>query len=254
MAHASKSDRPGAREWSEVPPSWEERSARRVLETGRDQILDRSRRIVEAAYDLLKEDGLDGLTIRAVLSRTGLSRRAFYERFEGKDDLVLAVFEHTIRLAADHYRDQVANLGDPMERLRVIVTLIVLGRETLAGPGSEENDRRGAAMSREHLRLAESRPRELQIALHPLIALIARQLADGMAAGVVRSGDPDRLATLVYNLVATTVQTELLALESAATGSKDRAQLAADLWEFCWRAIAAHVDGAARPGKGRSAG
>lgn len=253
MPHASKSDRPVATGRSDVPPNWEERSARRVLETGRDQILDRSRRIVEAAYDLLKEDGLDGLTIRAVLSRTGLSRRAFYERFEGKDDLVLAVFEHTIRLAADHYREQVANLDDPMERLRLIVKLIVLGRETLAAPGSEENDRRGAAMSREHLRLAESRPRELQIALQPLVALIARQLADGMDAGVVRSGDPDRLATLVYNLVATTVQTELLALEGAATARRDRAQLAADLWEFCWRAIAARVDDGAQHSKGRPA-
>src|SRR3974390_2827646 len=68
------------------PPSWEERSRNRVLEIGGDQILERSRRIVEAAYDLLNEAGLDGLTIRAVLEKTGLSRRAFYERFAGKDD------------------------------------------------------------------------------------------------------------------------------------------------------------------------
>ena len=46
---------------------WEERSVQRVVETGRDQILARSRRIVEAAYGLL-EEGLDKLTIRAVLA------------------------------------------------------------------------------------------------------------------------------------------------------------------------------------------
>ena len=45
-----------------------------MLETGRDQILERSRKIVEAAYELLEEQGLDGLTIRAV--------RAFYRQLD----------------------------------------------------------------------------------------------------------------------------------------------------------------------------
>ncbi|MFD2429696.1 hypothetical protein ACFSUK_19240 [Sphingobium scionense] len=38
---------------------------------------DRNQQIVAAAYDLLDEEGLEGLTIRAVLQRTGLARRAF---------------------------------------------------------------------------------------------------------------------------------------------------------------------------------
>ncbi len=250
MKLAPKSGRSGTAARADEPPSWEERSARRVLETGRDQILDRSRRIVDAAYELLKDGGLDGLTIRAVLNRTGLSRRAFYERFEGKDDLVLAVFEHTIRLAASHYGEQVRAIEDPMERLQLIVTLIVLGSETLEGGVSGENDRRGAAMSREHFRLAESRPRELQVALQPLIDLIEQQLSDGMQAGLVRAGDPHRLAVLVYNLVSTTVQTELLAGEGVESGGGRRRGLAADLWEFCWRAIAAQA--VAAPDSGRS--
>ena len=214
---------------------WEERSVQRVLEKGREQILERSRRIVEAAYELL-EEGLEELTIRAVLAKTGLSRRAFYERFSGKDDLVLAVFEHTIRLAESHYREQVSALSDPMERLQLIVTWLVLGREASGIARQEQSDRRGAAMSREHLRLAEARPDELQVALRPLISLIAEQLADGMEAGVVRRGDPQRLAYLVYNLVSTTVHAELLAPRSARA---DRQQLAGEIWEFCRRAVAA---------------
>src|SRR5271157_2515262 len=111
-----------------APPPWEQRSRNRVLMIGRDQILERSRRIVEAAYDLVDEEGLEGLTIRAVLEKTGLARRAFYERFAGKDDLMLAVFEQTVRLAASHYREQVAALADPMARLNLIVTCLVLGQ------------------------------------------------------------------------------------------------------------------------------
>src|SRR5579862_562914 len=226
---------PNARQ-SEPPAHWEDRSASRVLETGRDQILERSRRIVDAAYELLEEQGLDGLTIRAVLKKTGLSRRAFYERFEGKDDLVLAVFEHTIRRAANHLAELVRATTEPLERLRVIVTSIVFGSITLAGPQAAQSNRRGAALSREHLRLAESRPADLQAALSPLLALITQHLSDGMEAGVIRSDDPRRMAALVYNLVSTTVHTELLAQESARPDRAQRARLAADIWEFCRRA------------------
>lgn len=215
-------------------PGWEERSVKRVVDAGREQILERSRKIVEAAYSLL-EEGLDELTIRAVLAKTGLSRRAFYERFSGKDDLVLAVFEHTIRRAEGHYREQIAPLADPMDRLHLIVSWLVHGREALDGRPRDGVGRRGAAMSREHLRLAESHPEELQAALFPLISLIAEQLSAGMADGVVRGGDPLRMASLVYNLVSTTVHKELLSPEAARA---DREQLAADIWEFCRRAIA----------------
>jgi len=221
------------------PARWEERTANRVLETGRDQILERSRKIVEAAYELLEEQGLDGLTIRAVLKRTGLSRRAFYERFEGKDDLVLAVFEHSLRKAASQLDELVTTKADPMEGLRLIVTSIVLGSMTLGGPGAAQSNRRSAALSREHLRLAESRPGDLQAALSPLLAVITRQLSDGMEAGVIRGADPQRMAALVYNLLSTTVHTELLAQESAPPDRAQRTRLAEDIWEFCRRAITA---------------
>lgn len=215
-----------------------DRGRSRGIVTDAQQILERSRSIVAAAYVLLDKEGLEGLTIRAVLVKTGLSRRAFYERFAGKDDLMLAVFEHTVRLAADHYRAQVATLTDPMARMELIVTCIVLGESTLKESGGNTS-RRGAAMSREHLRLAQSRTDDLQAALDPLIALIAEQLFRGMEVGSVRDCAPQRLATLVYNLVATTVHTELLAQEARVRDRTRRLQLAADLWEFCRRAIAA---------------
>ncbi|MAR90139.1 MAG: TetR family transcriptional regulator [Pseudomonadales bacterium] len=218
-------------------PLWEKRSAQRVLEVGHDHLMERSRKIVETAYELLDEAGLEGLTIRAVLTRTGLSRRAFYERFEGKDDMILAVFEEAIRKAARLFGEHVSKLDDPLERLRLIVRFIVLGKSMQQGVVS--NDRRGAALSREHLRLAESRPTDLKAALQPLIALIEKQLADGMEAGLVRKDDPRRLATLVYNLVSTTVHTELLSAQDSPLDHTSRTQLANDIWEFCRRAIAA---------------
>jgi AcrR family transcriptional regulator len=227
----------------DIPAHWEERSTNRVLEVGRDQLLKRSRQIVDAAYELLEQEGLEGLTIRAVLNKTGLSRRAFYERFADKDDMVLAVFEQTIRAAAAHYVNLVNTTDDPMECLRIIITSIVLAKNPsdtgAASDREQKSTRRGIALSREHLRLAESRASDLQAALAPLIGLITQQLASGMAQGVVRKGDPQRLATLVYNLVSTTVHAAFLAEESAPQDQAHQEQLAADIWEFCRRAIVA---------------
>lgn len=200
---------------------------------------ERRDQIVAAAYDLLDEAGLEGLTIRAVLTRTGLARRAFYECFAGKDDLVLAVFERTIFLAAAHYRSQVAPVPDAMERLGLIVNSIAMGRATFDDGKTMPSNRRGAAMSREHLRLAESRPAELEAALRPLIELLTEQLALAATAGSVRNDPPDRLAKLVYNLVSTTVHAELIAEEAGVPDTEHRTRLAAEIWNFCRRAIAA---------------
>jgi AcrR family transcriptional regulator len=234
----SKSNRSATTAHVGTQARWEERATNRVLEARRDVILERSRQLVEAAYELLEEEGLEGLTIRAVLKRTGLSRRAFYERFANKDELVLAVFEQTIRMATSHYSEQLNALADPMERLKLIVTCLVLGKSSLAAVDGEQSGRRGAAMSREHLRLAESRPEDLQAALSPLLTLIAQQLADGMQAKLVSHHDPQRLATLVYNLVSTTVHTELLTQKTTRPDWVRRVQLATDIWEFCRRAVA----------------
>ncbi len=200
---------------------------------------DRTRLIIEAAYDLLADEGLDGLTIRAVLLRTGLARRAFYDSFSGKDDLVLAVFEQTLQLAASHFAREAQQLSDPLERLHFVVTSIVLGRGYLGDGPEPPRDRRGAALSREHMRLAESRPADLQTALSPLLDLFARQLAEGMEQGLVRRADPGRLAMLVYNTVSNTVHTELLAEEGQAPDPARRGRLAEEIWDFCRRAIIA---------------
>jgi AcrR family transcriptional regulator len=202
-----------------------------VLGSGRERVLARSRRFVQAAGELIAESGFEGLTVRAVLDRTRLSRRAFYERFAGMDDLILAVFEQTLREAAARLRVQLAGIDDPLERLRFVIQAMVLRAR------SDSSVRQMVALSREHLRLAEARPDDLQRALEPLTAVIAEQLAAGMQRGVVRRADALELATLVQSLVAATIHASLL---SHATGAATRAEdSAAALWEFCVRAVRA---------------
>jgi hypothetical protein len=53
--------------------AWEERALDRVWQ----QALHRGHRIVRAARDLVADGGLEALTLRAVLDRSGFARRAF---------------------------------------------------------------------------------------------------------------------------------------------------------------------------------
>jgi AcrR family transcriptional regulator len=212
--------------------------AREAADAGRAHVVGQGDALVAAAYDLLTRCGLEGLTVRAMLKQAGVNRRAFYERFSGKDDLVLAVFEQSLQALAAQCRELIAARTDPLERLRCIVYAIVLGTPA-DGADPELNIRRGAALCREHMRLAESRPDDLRLALRPLIALLAEQLAAGVASGQVRDRAPEVLATLVYNLVSTTVHAEVLAQEAGAPARPARAQLADDIWAFCLGGIVA---------------
>jgi AcrR family transcriptional regulator len=203
-----------------------------------DPEADRTRALLIAADELLDEEGLEGLTIRAVLARTGLARRAFYDRFQGKDDLVLQVFAVSLRVAADYFRELTAACPGPSEALHVIVTNLVVGQLGLDRQGA---NRRGAALSREHLRLAQSRPEELQKALKPLLDLMADHVTDGIARGEFRKADAQTQARLIYNLVSNTVHTVLLAEEEGIDRADlhERETLAETLREFCRRGIAA---------------
>ena len=197
---------------------------------------DRTEQIVAAAYDLLQEGGVDGLTLRAVLKRTGLARRAFYERFPGKDDLVLAVFEHSLRSISQHIGMRAAELGDPLRTIEAFVFDLMLG--VMLG-GSEAGNHRGVVLSREHMRLAESRPSDLQAALSPLLDRLAAQVERGVASGQLRECDPQMQAAFIYYLVSTATHTEMLNHDGDNPDVERRRRLASETWEFCRRAIIA---------------
>lgn len=195
---------------------------------------DRSRLLIAAANELLADSGLEGLTIRAVLKRTGLARRAFYECFAGKDDLVLAVFAETLREAAVHFRKAAQGAASPLDKIEIVVVGLVTG-------AIDNEDAFGAqrvrAMVHEHLRLAETRPDELQAALQPLLDFIAEQVTEGIRLGQLRESHPVLQATLIYNLVATTLHTMLMMRQHRAGTEERHEQLADEMWEFCRRAI-----------------
>lgn len=197
----------------------------------------RRQSILNAASALLEEEGLEGLTIRAMLKRTGLARRAFYERFAGKDDLVLSVFEETLRAAATFFEEAIAEQPDPLSQIHAIISGLVLGGQQMENPGI--GVRMVSAIVREHMRLAQTHPAELERALAPLLGVLADRISAGIRQGQLRDSDPALQATLIYNLIASTIHTELLREEDARPDGEGRQRLADAIWEFCRRAIVA---------------
>jgi AcrR family transcriptional regulator len=196
--------------------AWEERALDRV----RRQALQRGHRLVRAARELVAEGGLESVTLRALLDKTGLARRAFYGHFRSMDDVLLALFEDTMATGAARLRGQITAMDDPMVALEHVV-------RTIASTALSPTERiYTLAMSQEHIRLAEQRPDDLSAAHAPMTGLIADLLRAGTKAGVVRETDPKALAQIVHGLIATEVHRNL-------SRNADDIDWIDDLWEFC---------------------
>lgn len=62
-----------------------------------DRVDDRRNQLLEAAFQLLGEDGAAAVTMRAVTRKAGLSPRYFYESFADRAELLVAVFDRTVQ-------------------------------------------------------------------------------------------------------------------------------------------------------------
>lgn len=237
MRSTIKSNKPGRRLPGSAVSVWEARTAGRVLEAGNKRIIARSKMFVQAARNILEAEGLSGLTIEALILKTGLSRRSFYERFKGKDDLYLALIEEAILWAVDEFTSGYTENPDSLSCLQRIVESLACGGGTAPAGYEESRDQFAKALSHEHQRLSQVRPQELKLALRPLLSLMAELISQGMAEGVLRRDDPERQAALIYNLVSITMYTEFLLEDDAASDAERRQKLVDDIWGFCLRAI-----------------
>src|SRR5437762_14235149 len=82
-------------------PAWRQRAVSRSLNAARSRAEQRVQRFLDAAFALIDEKGSTEFTIQEVIDRSKQSLRAFYQYFDGKDELLLALFEETVHEATD---------------------------------------------------------------------------------------------------------------------------------------------------------
>ncbi len=216
-------------------PSWREQAVARSLDSARARAENRVQRFIDAALELIadSETGKD-FTVQEVVERSGQSLRSFYQYFGGKQELLLALFEESVRTTAEDLRNRVGQEADPLERLhRFVVEYYRLCRPT----------RRGKAKKGSPLALAEfaqqlmtAHPEEATRAYAPLVALFEDVLEEAVAAGTIR-GDLQRrrlagvvLEAIMFNAFSTTI---------GGAPTKDSGDPAEELWDLVLHGIAA---------------
>ena len=200
---------------------WRDRALARSLAPARARSADRLERLVEVARDLADETGSAGFTVAQVAARAGVSLKVFYRYFASKDDLLVALLEEDSRLGASLLRASVEAHQDAEAQLRAAVTGVL---ELITWPGALGY---AGVLIREHRRLAESRPEELNRALAPIIDVLTDTLERAVSTGVAAAPQPRRAARTIFALV-------LVAIHEVVLDRAEPLEEADFLWAFCW--------------------
>ena len=218
--------------------SWRELAVARSLDPARARAEGRVQRFLDAALELMNATSGKEFTVQEVVERSGQSLRSFYQYFAGKYELLLALFEESVRSTAEQLRDVVAEEDEPLERHhRFAVEYYRLCQPTPKSRSSKKAHT-PAAMAEFAQQLLTAHPKEASRAFVPLMTLFEELLDDAEAAGVIRPGLRHSqiagvvLQAIMFNAFATTI-----------TGSSSRANGddgAEGLWELLVHGIGVH--------------
>jgi TetR/AcrR family fatty acid metabolism transcriptional regulator len=135
--------------------------------------------ILRAAIDIFAERGYFNAQVADVARAAGVAAGTVYLYFKSKDDLLISIFERSMREGLNDSRAAVADLGDPPERLRR------LARGHLARLG---NDRNLAIVFQVELRQSTKfMERFSSTLLRDYLGLIREAIADGQRDGLFRA-------------------------------------------------------------------
>lgn len=211
-------------------PAWRERALSRSMVAARSRAEQRIQRFLDAAFALIDEKGTTDFTIQEVIDRSGQSLRSFYQYFDGKDELLLALFEESVRESIDDVRALVEESADldPLERLRVCtVRLHEWCDPTEVRRGSHDRN----SISEFSVPLAVGHPERVTAIMAPLGELFLALVEDAAAAGLITVDDPRRAAALVQQTVMFSWFGSRIVRNPRLRASSD------DLWAFCLRGL-----------------
>jgi AcrR family transcriptional regulator len=213
-----------------LEPAWRERAVSRSLHAARSRAEARVQRFLDAAFELIDEKGTTEFTIQEVIDRSEQSLRCFYQHFDGKDELLLALFEETVAEATADLRTTVEPLADPLERLRGFTIRL---HEWCDPPGPQ---RKGYSHNLRPItdfsvRLAADNADRVNLAMSPISRQLKQLIIEADGAGAIDVTDPREAAAVVQQTVMNTWFGNRLAQNAEK-------RLGAEvIWEFCRRGL-----------------
>jgi AcrR family transcriptional regulator len=216
--------------------SWRDQAVARSLDSARVRAESRVQRFLDAALELMNdnESGKE-FTVQEVVERSGQSLRSFYQYFGGKQELLLALFEESVRSTADLLEAKLADEPDPRERLHVFVVEYY----RICRPTSRNASRKAPARALAEFaqQLLTAQPDEAARAFDPLVTLFEGVLADAEEAGVIRAGIPRRrVAGVVLEAIMFNAFSSTIGGAPAGTKTNDAAE---ELWGLIFYGIGA---------------
>ncbi|MGI5460330.1 TetR/AcrR family transcriptional regulator [Streptomyces sp. CA-249302] len=213
---AQKADQPVSTPTEE--PAWKQRAVERSTQAAKRRAEQRVERFLDAAQAIMAEKGTTDFTVQEVVDRSKQSLRSFYQHFDGKHELLLALFEDAMSKSADQLRASAAEQSNPLDRLRVVI------QELFDSSRPDPSGRQGPLFSDFALRLLVSHPNEMRVANAPLLALFTELMVELEEAGLLRAGFKAR------RVAALTMQTVMF---NAQSSGQDHPLTAEEIWDFC---------------------
>jgi AcrR family transcriptional regulator len=162
--------------------------------------------------------------------------RSFYQFFDGKHELLLALFEDSVRATAEQLTERLAEQDDPLERLHsFVVEYYRFCRPGQRGKAAKAKLPPPVVVAFAQQLLTEY-PQAAARAFTPIVSLFRDVLAEAVKAGAVRKD-------LRQEQVAGVVLQEVMfnAFSSTISGSSPRAEgdAAEELWDLIFYGIGA---------------
>jgi AcrR family transcriptional regulator len=202
-------------------PAWRQRAVERSTRAAKLRAEQRVQRFLDSAQELIAEKGTTDFTVQEVVDRSKQSLRSFYQHFDGKHELLLALFEDALAKGAAEIREAVSAKRDPLQRLRAAVELLY--EQSRPNPEVQRPLFNDFA-----LQLLVKHPAEVATAHQPLLTVFTELIEQAAEAGAIPAKKPRRLASLVMQTVMFTAQAN-----GVPAGSNATPVTAEEVWQFC---------------------
>ena len=214
----------------ENAPAWRQRAVSRSLNAARSRAEQRVQRYLDAAFELIDEKGTTEFTIQEVIDRSQQSLRGFYQYFDGKDELLLALLEDSMLESAADLREAVEAETEPLARLRPFTIRLHEWCEPVDAPRKRGVHNR-RPISEFSVQLAVAHPERVKIAMEPVSRLLLELIENAVAVEAIRVADARRSAALVQ-------QTVMYSWFGNRLIQDPRMRLSAEeTWQFCLRGL-----------------
>ena len=212
-------------------PAWRQRAVSRSLNAARSRAEQRVQRFLDAAFELIDEKGTTEFTIQEVIDRSKQSLRGFYQYFDGKDELLLALFEETLREANEDLHEVIDAESDPLDRLRSFTVRLHEWCDPSETPRKRSAHNRRPIMEFS-VQLAVNHSERVKAAMAPISRMMFELVTAANEAGAIEVADPRRAAALMQ-------QTVMYSWFGNRLVEKRRLRLTAEAtWEFCLHGLA----------------